>query len=1033
MRRLKRLALLLLLLILLPPVAVGLGWLLAGPDGVGRFVVAQAPRFGLPLSDARIDRLDLTGLELRAARLGEDGVVVDRVRLSWTPQRLWRERRLDRLDIVGATIPVEIAANGDLRIPGLIEPGAAGTGGLPALPVAEIVLRDSRLLVDSFAGPVEADLELRGWPDLAGGLAVTGTARASHLAGAAILPFDARIDADLSFEAGLTLSSDRLRHESVTLDRVEAWLTLAGRADRLTAIGGEISADRAAFDAWEVQALTLLIDGASGIDRLFARADFGSGLAHIAGDGGWSDAGLLAAVEIDSADLGVLLAALGIEAPATGAVRLSLDGLLPAALLDGVLSGDMPLDGRLAVRGRGLAWDGFGADGALDGLARWRFADGRLSLDGDGPWRLALTDPSLGPIALMLEGDAGAPQRLVLDGLGGGDAPTTVALSGGWTVLADAGQALGSIDGWWADDGQAELRRLDALSTPIRLNSWGSVRIDRIDLSGAGSDGFFAADAGATVLLEAVETDAVRLSDGSLGLTGTLDWDGDTLRLSAEECAALRLTGVEIAGGRLAEPLALCLTGGETPVAVATRTAQGWRTALSLAGEVPELALRVPEVGTVRLALGTVALLGTAAGQETGLAIQGSGGRLRWPDPALSLDGIAWEARVGEDAAAPLLTLRQAALRLPDVLAADRPLALSGTLRQEQGELRFAGSAVGPGGVPRLALSARHRADRGEGRADVTLAPLVFDPDGLQPADLTPLLAPLRLSLVRGEIAGQAHAAWDNHLRSGGTLRLSDLSFIAPAASFVDLDGDLNFASLVPPVLAPGQRVTVGLIDPGVTLTDGEAVFGMDADGIVAVETAGIDWAGGRLTARPFRYDPAEPEHRLTLDARDIDMTRVIAKVPLDGLFATGRASGTMPLRLSGDTILVEDAILESDGPGQVRYIADDGIAALASGDAAAALGLLLDVVRDFRYQSLVLRLSGEVGDELLAGMAIRGANPTVYDGYPVALNVTVSGALDQILRRSLEASRYVREAEEYLQRRAMGILTQDIDVRSGP
>ena len=39
-------------------------------------------------------------------------------------------------------------------------------------------------------------------------------------------------------------------------------------------------------------------------------------------------------------------------------------------------------------------------------------------------------------------------------------------------------------------------------------------------------------------------------------------------------------------------------------------------------------------------------------------------------------------------------------------------------------------------------------------------------------------------------------------------------------------------------------------------------------------------------------------------------------------------------------------------------------------------------------------------------GMKIRGKNPNFYDGYPVELNLNVSGELDRILRRGLAGYR---------------------------
>ena len=54
----------------------------------------------------------------------------------------------------------------------------------------------------------------------------------------------------------------------------------------------------------------------------------------------------------------------------------------------------------------------------------------------------------------------------------------------------------------------------------------------------------------------------------------------------------------------------------------------------------------------------------------------------------------------------------------------------------------------------------------------------------------------------------------------------------------------------------------------------------------------------------------------------------------------------------------------------------------------------------------MALAVNGTAGSTLSVSFAVRGANPGFYDGYPVALNLNVSGALDTILRRGISTYR---------------------------
>ena len=94
---------------------------------------------------------------------------------------------------------------------------------------------------------------------------------------------------------------------------------------------------------------------------------------------------------------------------------------------------------------------------------------------------------------------------------------------------------------------------------------------------------------------------------------------------------------------------------------------------------------------------------------------------------------------------------------------------------------------------------------------------------------------------------------------------------------------------------------------------------------------------------------------------------------------------------------------------------------------AEAGVALLLQALRDFRYESLSMTLNGETGGETEIGLRISGANPELYDGYPIALNVNVSGELYDLLRQGLAAGRYARQAEEYYRDRVQDQALDDI------
>jgi hypothetical protein len=221
-----------------------------------------------------------------------------------------------------------------------------------------------------------------------------------------------------------------------------------------------------------------------------------------------------------------------------------------------------------------------------------------------------------------------------------------------------------------------------------------------------------------------------------------------------------------------------------------------------------------------------------------------------------------------------------------------------------------------------------------------------------------------------------------------------------------------------------GQRVTVEAVDIGLLLEDGEIVFGLPDGERLAVSDARFAWLGGTVRADPFTISLEDPERTVTLHASDVDLARLLAQIPLEGLSATGTLRGTVPLRLTGDIIRIDDGVLEATGPGIIRYAPAEPLPGF--GDETGSVDLLLEAAENFHYDDLSLTVSGRTGEDLQARLRLVGGNPDLFNGYPVALNVNLEGALDRILRRGIATSRIDEVTRAYFERLSEGVVTDD-------
>jgi hypothetical protein len=340
------------------------------------------------------------------------------------------------------------------------------------------------------------------------------------------------------------------------------------------------------------------------------------------------------------------------------------------------------------------------------------------------------------------------------------------------------------------------------------------------------------------------------------------------------------------------------------------------------------------------------------------------------------------------------------------------PLKLTGNANGSLGgEIDFDAELADRSGMASVVLQGRHDMETGAGQAGIRMKPTLFGTEAARFTTLFPITHQW-ISQLTGTLGVKAGIGWGNSADPGkAEILLKDVAMDAGAVTASGINAVLTADRLSPLRLPAGQTISVGLIDAGVPLTDGEIRFGIQGDRLSVTKTE-WSWAGGTLRAAPFEAGMSSADRTIVLVAEDVDLRQLLSLAAIDGLSASGNLSGSLPVHISPDAISVEEGRLETTGPGSLRYDPDDPPAFLA-GDPGSSTDMLLKALTDFRYDSLVLSVDGQDGGEMTLSFAIRGSNPSFYDGYPVALNLNVGGALDTILRRGLATYRIPSAVQE--------------------
>ena len=286
------------------------------------------------------------------------------------------------------------------------------------------------------------------------------------------------------------------------------------------------------------------------------------------------------------------------------------------------------------------------------------------------------------------------------------------------------------------------------------------------------------------------------------------------------------------------------------------------------------------------------------------------------------------------------------------------------------------------------------------------------------PAGMVPLWASLRLQ--------PAAAGW----------RLNGVVASGPGDLVLRFEGSgLGGAAPALRVQSEPVRFAPGGLQPG-RLWPPAAAWARDVQGTLRLQ---LTWPDGpvRLDVEAVHltsdYGPLGPvDGRITLDRLWPPRTAEPQLLRLEGMrlaplvdgfeIADLGAEGTIDadLRFSfgeAGRLFFDDSVITARGPGVLRYRAERPPDVLAG--QGQGVDLLFTALADFRYESLRASLRGYLDDELTVALQLRGANPELYEGYPIELNVNLEApilplalagrdvmALPEAVRRVLEQER---------------------------
>ncbi|NNM75476.1 hypothetical protein HJG53_00950 [Sphingomonas sp. ID1715] len=330
--------------------------------------------------------------------------------------------------------------------------------------------------------------------------------------------------------------------------------------------------------------------------------------------------------------------------------------------------------------------------------------------------------------------------------------------------------------------------------------------------------------------------------------------------------------------------------------------------------------------------------------------------------------------------------------RFNPLVSRDFALRIRGSGLSASGHLLELGS-----GTRVVAVQLRHDLRSGVGSADLDVDGVRFEREGLQPERLTRLTLGV-VADVDGSLSGKGRIAWTpERVASSGDFRIRVAALAAPFGPATDVATDIHFTDLLGLETAPGQTVTVGTVNPGILVENGEVRYRIVPGLKLQIEAGRWPFAGGELLLRPTLLDFSEEAARaLTFDIRGLDAAKFVNQLEFSNINATGTFDGTLPMIFDRDGgRIVGGSIASRQGGGTLAYNGQ-----VSNANLGIWGGIAFDALKSIQYQNMTIALDGRIDGEMVSQIRFAGVSRGTIEPVATGLIARVGGQLARKLQR---------------------------------
>ncbi len=249
----------------------------------------------------------------------------------------------------------------------------------------------------------------------------------------------------------------------------------------------------------------------------------------------------------------------------------------------------------------------------------------------------------------------------------------------------------------------------------------------------------------------------------------------------------------------------------------------------------------------------------------------------------------------------------------------------------------------------------------------------------------------ISLNIEKGEVSHIGALSISDKFQADSELEIKDMLFQFGENTVEGLNLHQKLISTDPLFMHALFDIERLSFSSGLAIKNIKGTIDTQADNIIEIkDVVGGIWEGN-LTAEKIKLQDSNFEQTSVI-FKDISLTELIFFIDIPGLYGDGKIELNLPLTLNNGVISVKDGTFKTTEDGVIKY-------SRGQTESKDDENIALKALENFHYKELDGTLSYNKDGLYHIKLHLLGANPDLYDGYPIDFILNLNGELSGIFR----------------------------------